>query len=327
MNCIRWTAGIIGCGLASAGWAAPDTPGTAARFPSKPVRLIIPFTAGGGNDIVARAVAQKLSEQWGQQVIGDNRVGANGIIGTDLVAKANADGHTLVLVSTSFTMNPSMTRIPFDPQKDFAAIGLVAEGALILTAYPKFPARNMAELIALAQTKPGELQFATSGHGGVTHLAGALLQRMAKISLQHVPYKGSSAGVLDVIGGHVPLMVSSVSPALPHLQAGQLRAIGIGSRKRSALLPDVPTIIEQGVSDYDSSMWWGIMAPAATPVAVLDKIAAGITRGMQADDVQKRISTMGMSVLTSTRTEFRDIVAKDIVKWGQIIKEIGVTQQ
>jgi tripartite-type tricarboxylate transporter receptor subunit TctC len=327
MKSIATLCGVALLGSINTGFAATEPRADASPFPGRPVRLIIPFTAGGGNDIVARAVAQKLGELWGQQVIADNRVGANGIIGTDMVAKANPDGHTLVVVSTSFTMNPSMTKIPFDPVKDFAPIGLVAEGALILTAYPKFPAHNMAELIALARAKPGEISFSSSGHGGVTHLAGELLQRMAKISLLHVPYKGSSAGVLDVIGGQVPLMVSSISPAITHLQAGQLRAIGIGSRKRSALLPEVATIAEQGVAGYDSSMWWGLMAPAGTPAPVLDKIADTINRGMLAEDVQKRISTMGMSVLTSTRGEFREIVSKDIVKWGQIIKDIGVTQQ
>jgi|KBSMisStandDraft_5_1062788.scaffolds.fasta_scaffold174112_2 tripartite-type tricarboxylate transporter receptor subunit TctC len=298
----------------------------ATQYPARPVRFIVPFTAGGGNDIVARSAAQKLSEQWGQQVICDNRVGANGIIGTDLAAKSTPDGYTIVLVSTSFTMNPSIAKMPFDPQKDLVPIGFVAEGPLMLSAHPGFAGKNIKELMTLARAKPGEIQFASSGFGGVTHLAGELFQRMAKISLGHVPYKGSSAGALDVVAGQVALMISSVSPALPYLQSGRLRALGMGSLKRSALLPDVPTIAEQGVPGYDSSMWWGVMAPKGTPALVVSKISQGLTRGMQADDVNKRLGMLGMSSLTGTPEELRKAITDDMEKWGKIIKEIGITQ-
>ena len=315
------------CSIAGLALAAPGlAQDSAVKYPARPVRFIVPFTAGGGNDLVARSAAQKLSEQWGQQVICDNRVGANGIIGTDMAAKSMPDGYTIVLVSTSFTMNPSIAKMPFDPQKDLVPIGFVAEGPLMLTAYPGFAGKNVRELIALARAKPGEIQFASSGFGGVTHLAGELLQRMANITLGHIPYKGSSAGALDVVAGQVPLMISSISPALPHLQSGRLRALGMGSLKRSPLLPEVPTIAEQGVPAYDSNMGWGVMAPAGTPAPVIYKIAQGLTRGMQADEVNKRLGTFGMSSRTSTPEEFRETIAGDIAKWGRIIKEIGITQ-
>jgi tripartite-type tricarboxylate transporter receptor subunit TctC len=296
----------------------------AGDYPARAVRLVIPFTAGGGNDIVARTVAQKLSELWGQQVISDNRTGANGIIGTDIVAKASPDGYTLVIASTSFTMNPAQQKLPFDPVRDFAPIGLVAEGALIFTAHPSFPARDIPGLIKLAKARPGKLQYATSGQGGITHLAAELFQKMAGISLVLVPYKGSSAAAIDVIGGQVPVMVSSVSPALPYLQSGRLRALGIGSPKRSSLLPQVPTVAEQGVAGYDTSMWWGIMAPAKTPPGIVARINRDINRGLDSDEVRERIARLGMSIVTSPEpAQFSKLVASDIAKWGRIIKDMG----
>lgn len=315
---------LVVCTLFSVPAVSQSSEAKPQSFPARSVRLIIPFTAAGGNDIVARTIGQKLSEKWKQQVIADNRVGANGIIGTDLAAKASPDGHTLVIVSTSFTMNPSITKVPFDPIKDFVPISLVAEGALILTAHPSFPARSIRDLIKMAKAQPGTLQFASSGHGGVTHLAVELLQRMAAISLAHVPYKGSSAAAIDVVSGHVPIMISSVSPALPYLNSGRLRALGIGSPKRSSLLPDVPTVAEQGVPGYDSSMWWGFMAPAATPPEIVKKINEDIVAAIREEDVQKRISSLGMTAVSSSQGEFSKIVAADLVKWGKIIKEVGL---
>jgi tripartite-type tricarboxylate transporter receptor subunit TctC len=296
----------------------------AQSFPARSVRMIIPFTAAGSNDIVARTVGQKLAEKWKQQVVADNRAGANGIIGTDMAAKSAPDGHTLVIVSTSFTMNPSITKVPFDPVRDFAPISLIAEGALIFTAHPSFPARGVRDLVRMARAQPGALQYASSGHGGVSHLAVELLQRMASISLAHVPYKGSSAAAIDVIGGQVPIMISSVSPALPYLKSGRLRAIGIGSPKRSSLLPDVPTVAEQGVPGYDSNMWWGIMAPSATSPDIVRRINDDIGAAIRDQDVQKRIADLGMTAVNSTPDEFAKIVAGDLVKWGKIIREVGI---
>ena len=311
-----------------AGPACAQAPGKdATDYPARPVRLIIPFTAGGGNDIVARTVAQRLSEQWGQQVISENRTGANGIVGTELVARASPDGYTLVIASTSFTMNPAQQKLPFDPVKDFAPVGLVAEGALIFTAHPSFPARNIQELVKLAKASPGHIQYATSGQGGITHLAAELFQKMAGVTLLLVPYKGSSAAAIDVISGQVPVMVSSVSPALPYLQSGRLRALGIGSPKRSPLMPQVPTVAEQGIPGYDSSMWWGIMAPAKTPPAIVAKINRDINRGLDSEEVRERIARLGMSILTSDPAQFSKLVASDIVKWGKIIRDVGVASK
>lgn len=304
--------------------AVQSTVAISQNYPNRPVRLIIPFTAAGSNDLVARTVGNKLAEKWKQQVISDNRVGANGIIGTDLAAKAAPDGHTMVIVSTSFTMNPSITKVPFDPIKDFSPIGLVAEGALIFTAHPSFPAQSIRDLVKMAKSKPNTLQFASSGHGGVSHLAVELLQRMAGISLVHIPYKGSSAAAIDVVSGQVPIMISSVGPALPYLKSGRLRALGIGSPQRSPLLPEVPTVAEQGVAGYDSNMWWGFMTPAGVSADILKKINEDVGAAVRDQDVKKVITNLGMTAVSSTQEEFAKIIATDIGKWGKIIKEVGV---
>ena len=226
-------------------------------FPNRPVRFLIPFAAAGSNDVVARILAHQLTDIWKQQVVADNRAGANGIIGIDMVAKAPADGYTLLIASTTFTMNPSLYKLPFDPVKDFAPVTLIAEGPLMLCSHPGFAARDVGQLIALAKAKPGQLQYASSGLGGIAHLACVLLEKMAGISLLHVPYKGSGAGVIDAVSGQVPLIISSVSPVLPFVKNGRLRVLGIGGLKRSKFLPDVPTIAESGVPGYESNMWWG----------------------------------------------------------------------
>lgn len=304
--------------------AVQSTVAISQNYPNRPVRLIIPFTAAGSNDLVARTVGNKLAEKWKQQVISDNRVGANGIIGTDLAAKAAPDGHTMVIVSTSFTMNPSITKVPFDPIKDFSPIGLVAEGALIFTAHPSFPVQNIRDLVKMAKSKPNTLQFASSGHGGVSHLAVELLQRMAGISLVHIPYKGSSAAAIDVVSGQVPIMISSVGPALPYLKSGRLRALGIGSPQRSPSLPEVPTVAEQGVAGYNSNMWWGFMTPAGVSADILKKINEDVGAAVRDQDVKKVITNLGMTAISSTQEEFAKIIATDIGKWGKIIKEVGV---
>ncbi len=299
----------------------------ASNFPNRPVRLIIPFATGGSNDVLARALAHKLTELWGHQVVADNRAGANGVIGIDLTAKAPADGYTLVIVSTSFTMSPSMQKVPFDPVKDFSPIGMVAEGPLILSASAAFPARSVREFVALAKAKPGQLQYASSGYGGVTHLAAELLQKMAGISLVHVPYKGSGAGVIDVIGGQVPLIFSSVGAVYPHLKSGKIRALGIGNLTRSNALPDVPTISESGIPGYESRIWWGIMAPHGTPPNIVNRINRDINRSLEARDMNERITALGMEVVPSTPADFAKQVASDVAKWGKIIRDAGIAEK
>ena len=299
--------------------AAPDVKNEI--YPNHPVRFLIPFAAAGSNDVVARILGQKLTELWKQQVVADNRAGANGIIGIDMVAKAPADGYTLLIASTTFTMNPSLYKLPFDPVRDFAPVSLIAEGPLMLCSHPGFAARNVVELIALARAKPGQLQYASSGLGGIAHLAGVLFEKSAGVTLLHVPYKGSGAGVIDAVSGQLPLIFSSVSPVLPFVKSGRLRVLGIGGLKRSNFLPEAPTIAESGVPGYESNMWWGIMVPGKTPKATIQKLNRDIRQAIDARDVQERFANLGMEIRVSAPEEFAKIVASDIGKWSAIIKD------
>lgn len=289
-------------------------------YPIKPVRLLIPFAAAGSNDVAARMLAQRLTELWKQQIVSDNRAGANGIIGTDMAVKAPADGYTLLIASTTFTMNPSLYRLPYDSVRDLAPVSLIAEGPLVLCAHPAFSAGNVEQLIALAKAKPGSVQFASAGLGGIAHLAGVLFEKTAGVSLLHIPYKGSGAGVIDVLSGQVPLIFSSVSPVLSFLQNGKLRALGIGGTKRTSLLPNVPTIAEAGVPGYESNMWWGLMVPGKTPSALIQKLNQDIRIGLDGPDLQQRFANLGMDVRRSTPAEFAKVVETDIRKWSTIIK-------
>ena len=307
------------CMVAIAALAQPVR--TDEVFPNRPVRFLIPFAAAGSNDVVARILAHQLTDIWKQQVVADNRAGANGIIGIDMVAKAPADGYTLLIASTTFTMNPSLYKLPFDPVKDFAPVTLIAEGPLMLCSHLGFAARNVEQLIALAKAKPGQLQYASSGLGGIAHLAGVLLEKMAGISLLHVPYKGSGAGVIDAVSGQVPLIISSVSPVLPFVKNGRLRVLGIGGLKRSKFLPDVPTIAESGVPGYESNMWWGIMVPARTPKPVVQKLNRDIRQAVAAGDIPQRFADLGMEVRVSAPEELARIVNADIRKWSGIIRD------
>ena len=296
---LRWLIAIPLCVVGTAALAQAAPRGNDDAYPARPVRFLIPFAAAGSNDVVARILAHELTDIWKQQIVADNRAGANGIIGIDMVAKAPADGYTLLIASTTFTMNPSLYKLPFDPIKDFAPVSLIAEGPLMLCANPGFAARNVEQLIALAKAKPGQLQYASSGLGGIAHLAGVLLEKMAGISLLHVPYKGSGAGVIDAVSGQVPLIVSSVPPVLPFVKSGRLRVLGIGGLKRSGLLPDVPTIAESGVPGYESNMWWGIMVPGGTPKTLVQKLNGDIRRAVAAREVQQRFADLGMEARLS----------------------------
>ncbi len=293
-------------------------------FPIKPVRLLIPFAAAGSNDVAARLLGQKLATVWKQQVVMDNRPGANGIIGTDMAAKAPADGYTLVIASTTFTMNPSLYKLPYNTSTDFAPVSVIADGPLVLCSHPAFAATSVEQLIALAKAKPASVQYASAGLGGIAHLAGVLFEKSAGVSLLHIPYKGSGAGVIDVMSGQVPLIFSSVSPVLPFLHSGKLRALGIGGVRRSGLLPNVPTIVEGGVPGYESNMWWGILAPGRTPMDIVRKLNGDTQTALDDADIQQRFGNLGMDVRRSTPAEFSRIIESGIRKWGATIKAAKV---
>jgi tripartite-type tricarboxylate transporter receptor subunit TctC len=298
----------------------------AQAYPAKPVRIVVPYSAGGGTDIVARAVGQKLNEKWGQSVIVDNRVGANGIIGADAVAKAPADGYTLLMatpaeVSTSPHLYPD---IPYNAGRDLAPITLIAVTPLVVAVYPGVPAKTIAELIALAKDKPGTMGFATPGTGSAQHLTGEMLMMFAGIKLVHVPYKGAGQSIPDVIGGQVPIGIYGVLTISQHVKAGRLRVLAVTTPKRSTAYPDFPTLSESGFPGFDTSLWFGLLAPAATPKGVVAKIHDDVIQVLKLPDVKERIASQGAEIIADTPAEFAEFIAAESGKYAKIIKQAGV---
>ena len=319
---------LIITALATAGilWNAPAL-SQDNTLVTRPIRLVSPFAPGGGNDVVARIAGQRLSELLGKPVIADNRPGANGLIGTELVSTATPDGLTLVVVSTSYVTNPNMQKPGFAPLKYLAPVALIAESPLILSANPSLPAKSIQELIALAKAKPSQLGFASAGVGNITHLAGELLQKMANISLLHVPYKGTALALTDVFGGQVPMVISSVNPVLGHLKSGRLRGLGVFTATRSRFVPDIPTVAESGVPKYEARVWWGIMGPGSLPKSLVNSLNADIAMALAGDNVSQRFSTLGMDVIQQSPDAFAKIVIADIQKWGKLAQQLGISEK
>ncbi|MGH8617236.1 MAG: Bug family tripartite tricarboxylate transporter substrate binding protein [Burkholderiales bacterium] len=298
----------------------------AQGYPGKPVRMISPFAAGGGVDFTARLVSQKLTEALGQTFIVDNRAGAGGVIGTELVAKAPPDGYTLVLGSAGpMTILPALSaKLPYDPLKDFAPITLVTSMPYVLVVHPSLPVKNVKELLALAKAKPGQLNFASPGNGSTTHLAAELLKTSANVDMVHVPYKGVAPAVVDLLAGQVQFMSGDLSTVMPQVKAGRLRALAVTSAKRSAQVPDLPTIAESGVPGYDASGWFGVLAPAATPAEIVTRLNAAIVKGISTPDSRAKLATLGGDVVGSTPAEYATFLREDLAKWSKLIKTIGL---
>lgn len=299
-------------------------PANGQAYPNRPVRLIVPFPPGGSNDILGRILAQRLSDRLGQQMIVDNRPGADGIIGSDLVAKAPADGYTVLIVSTSFAINPASNRVPYDTVKDFTAIGMLGDGPTVISAHPSFPARDIRSLIAIAKSRPGEIAYASSGTGGIIHLTDELFSVMAGAKLLHVPYKGSGPASIDVIGGQIPVMISTVAAALPQLRPGRLRPLSVGSLKRSSLLPDVATVAESGVPGFDARVWWGLLAPARTPASVIDRLEAEMARILEQPQAREQVLAAGAEPAFLAASGFGKLIQQEVAKWAKIAHQTGV---
>jgi tripartite-type tricarboxylate transporter receptor subunit TctC len=304
-----------------AGTAAAQTADT--RFPAKPIRMIVPFPPSGSNDLLARFIAQKLSERLPQQTLVDNRPGADGIIGTELAARSPADGHTLLIVSISYTMNPAIHKLPYDPVKAFAPIAQIAKGPNVICSHPSFAAHNIRELIALARKKPGELRYATSGIGGVNHFHGELFNQMAKVKLTHIPYKGGGPSMIDVMTGQVEVVFGTLIQALPHIRSGKLKPLGVGSTQRSPILPQVPAIAET-VPGYDATIWWGVLAPAGVPAPIVTRLNSEINAILREPEMAKRLSNDAAAPVTGTPEAFGNLVVNDIAKWGRVAKEANI---
>ena len=321
MKALAWLA--VASLVACVG-AAAQGPDPAATFPNRPVRLVVPFPPGGSNDILGRFVAQHLSERLGQQVVVENRAGADGLIGTDMVARAEPDGYTLVFVSTSYTMNAAIHKMPFDPLKSLVPVARVASGSNLIAVNPKLAANNIGELIAMAKAEPGRLRYASSGLGGFNHFGGALFNSLAGVRIEHVPYKGGGPALLDVMSGHVEIVFGTLTQALPHVRSGRLKALAVGSPKRSQLLPNLPTIAESGVPGYDGSIWWGVLARAGTAPSIVAKLNAGINSVMRDPDAVKRLESEAALPVTDTPESFARLIESELVKWNRIASEAGI---
>ena len=296
-----------------------------SAYPTKPVRIVIGLAPGGATDIVARAIAQKLTDSLGQSFIVDNRAGAAGSIAAALVAKAPADGYTLLLVSSSYAINPGLyDDLPFDPVRDLKAISLIAEAPFLLVVNPALPAATVAELIALAKARPGALNYSSGGNGSSGHLAGELFRNLSGVALTHVPYKGAGPATVDVIAGQIQLTFASVVSALPHVKPGRLRALGVTSEKRSPVLPQLPTLSEGGVKGYRVVTWYGALAPVGTPAEIINKLSAEFAKTVKRPDMRERLVGGGAEPIGSTPARFAVFLESEIGKWRKVIKESGI---
>jgi tripartite-type tricarboxylate transporter receptor subunit TctC len=324
MPLVKLRASILAAvGLVSAamGWS---TPAAADDYPSRPIRLIIPFPPAGSNDVVGRIVANQLGQKLGQTVFVDNRAGAGGVVGTDIAVKSAPDGYTLVVISIAHAVDPFIYKEPYDPINDFVPVASLATGTNVLTVNPNVPVHSVKELIDLAKAKPGFLNYASAGIGSFQNLSGELFKVMAGVDIVHVPYKGGGPSMLAVIGGEAQLMFSSIVQTVPNIQGGRLRALATGGAKRSPILPELPTIAEAGVPGYVASDWWGILAPAGTPAPIVDKLHRAIDEVLRSEDTKKNLDQQGATPVPMSSAQFGAYIKDEMTKWGPVVTKAGI---
>ncbi len=299
---------------------------TAQSYPAKPIRIVVPFPAGGNADIFARLLAQKMAETWPQPIIVDNRAGAAGIIGTQLVAKAPPDGYTLLLGTTgTHTTNPAVyEKLPYDPLRDFAPVSNLADSPFLLVVHPSVPVASLKELIGLAKARPGQLHYASFGAGSSAHLAGEMLRTAARIDIVHVPYKGGPPALADVVGGHVAFMFNSLPAVIPQVKAGKLRALALAAKTRAPSLPDRVTFAEAGIADFEAGSWYGVLAPAVTPKDVVARLHAEIVRILALPDVKQRFAAEGAVAIGNTPEQFVEQIRQEMARWAKVARDANV---
>jgi len=319
-------AAFCRCGVYLALILLPAAAIAAASFPARSMRLVVPFAPGGSADFVARLVALRMFESSGKQVVVDNRGGASGMIGNEIVARAAPDGYTLTVGTLGpFAVNSSLfDRMPYDPVADFAPVSLTGTASHILVTHPGLPVKSVTDLIALARSKPGELAFASSGIGNATHLSGELFKFLAKVEIVHVPYKGGGPAMSDLVGGQVALSFASMPSALPHVRSGRLRAIAVSAGRRSAAIPELQTVAESGLPDFASEDWQGILAPARTPRAIIALIGAELQRVLMSQDVGEKLIAAGFEARTSTPDAFAEMMRIETAKWARVVSAAGI---
>ena len=311
--------GVLGIACSTCTLAQP-------AYPAKAIRMVVPFPPGGTTDILARVAGQKITEATGQTVIVDNRAGAGGNIGTEMVAKAPPDGYTLLAdPGSTLTINPSLfSKLPFDTLKDFAPVTIIAAVPNLLVVHPSLPVRNVKELIALAKARPGQLNYASTGAGQSTHLSMELFKFAAGIDMTHIPYKGSSPALVDLLAGQVPLMFDNMPSSLPHVQANKLRALAVSTLKRSPALPALPTVAESGLPGFEVSVWFGVLAPAGTPRDIVTRLNSIIVKALASADTRERLAGQGAEPIGNTPEEFTAQMQRDLVKWAQVVKNANI---
>jgi len=296
-----------------------------AVYPARPVRLIVPFAPAGSADALARTLQPSLSEALGQPVVIDNRPGASSTIGTEMAARAAPDGYTLVMITTTHTVNPSLlAKLPYDSVKDFSPVSLVVSQPNILVVHPSVPVKSVKELVALAKAKPNTLNFASGGNGSSPHLSGELFKLVAAIEITHIPYKGSGPGVTDLLGGHVQMMFAGPLALEQHIKSGRLRALAVADRRRSTVVPDIPTMTEAGFPGVETGTWYGILAPARTPPAIVTSLQRTIARTVQMPDLKSRIVNQGVDIVASSPDDFHKFIIAEIAKWSRVVQKAGV---
>lgn len=310
---------LAACLILAAGAAA------AQNYPAGPLRIVVPFAAGGSTDIMARTIAQQLSARFGQQAIVENRPGASGTIGTAFVAKSAPDGHTLLLVQASYVSNPSLFKdLPYNQSRDLLPVTNLATGPLTLTVHPSLPAKTVRQLIALGKKHPGEINYGSPGAGSISRLACALFNQMAGIRMTHIPYKGSGAAMADMLSGQVTFYAPNLFLSLPHIRAGKLHVLGVTTAQRSPIAPDIPTIAESGLPGYEVSTWFGIFVPGATPRGTVGQLNQALAQIVKSRDMQGRLAKDGLTAVASTPEQFADEVARDTEKYSKVIRALGI---
>jgi tripartite-type tricarboxylate transporter receptor subunit TctC len=318
MDLIKTAAALVGSALALSAAAQTD------RYPSRPIRIVVPFTPGGSNDLIGRIVGQKLTEAWGQPVIIDNRPGGGSTIGVHVVVNAAPDGYTLLTTSGGIATNVSLYKLPYDPRKDLAPVALLAQMPYLIAAHPSLAAKSARDLIDLAKAQPGKIAFSSSGAGTSSHLAGEMFKSAAKIDMLHVPYKGGGPAVNAVVSGEVQLTFNVITGPLPMVRANKLRAIAVTSPKRAEAAPDVPTVAESGIPGFEMIAWYNTFAPARTPAAITTKLNAEINRILHEPDVREKLGTQGVTPMTGTPADLGKYLNFEVERWAKVIKEAGI---
>jgi tripartite-type tricarboxylate transporter receptor subunit TctC len=325
MQASRILAACLGTvAVATAVTVAAQAVTTASAYPTKPVRILVPTPPGGGNDIMARMAAQKMNERWSQAVVVDNRPGAGGQIAMETSARATPDGYTLLLGTTNLTVLPSMTKVAYDPVRDFVPVSLMATSANLLLIHPGVEAKSLQQLLALARAKPGQLNYASGSVASSTQLAAELMKSMARVDITHVPYKGAGPALVDLLAGQVQMMFSNPAASAAHVRSGKLRALAATSEKRLPDFPELPTVAESGLPGYEASTWWGILAPRGTPAPIVTQLNEVISNAISAGDVRSRIAALGAQPAGGPPQQLASLIRDELPKWTKVIKEAGI---